>query len=63
MYGLSGMPVKIEFTVTEYDPGQPWVVVATVRDSVELANVAEFPSWARARWPEPRYAVRVVSGM
>jgi len=57
------VPVKIEFTVTEYDPDQPWVVVATARDSVELASVVEFLSWAQARWPEPRYAVRVVSGM
>ena len=57
------MPVKIEFTVTEYDPAHPWIVVATVRDSVELPNIGEFVAWARARWPEPRYAVRVVSGL
>ena len=38
------------------DPERP-IVTATARDSVE------FPAWPRERWPEPRYAVRVVRGM
>jgi hypothetical protein len=47
------------FTITEYDPEQPWVVVSTGRDSVELADADDFFDWVRTRWPAPRFVVRL----
>jgi hypothetical protein len=47
------------FTLTEYDRDQPWIVVSTGRDSVELSDGEDFYQWARERWPPPRYAVKL----
>jgi hypothetical protein len=45
------------FTITEYEPRQTWVVVSTGRESVELEDDVDFHTWARERWPPKRYEV------
>jgi hypothetical protein len=47
------------YTVTEYDPDEPWLIASTARDSVELDDGEDFHTWARERWPSPRYGVRL----
>jgi hypothetical protein len=47
------------FTLTEYDPDQPWIVISTGRDSIELPNGQDFYAWARERWPSPRYQAKL----
>lgn len=46
------------FTVTEYDPDEPWIVRSTSRDSVELPDGQDFNEWAKGRWPSPCYVVK-----
>jgi hypothetical protein len=40
------------FTITEYDPGKPWVVRSTGRSSVELPEGDDFAAWARETYPD-----------
>ena len=47
------------FTITEYDPEQPWLVVSTGRESVELAEGEIFYDWALTKWPRPHFRVRL----
>jgi hypothetical protein len=49
---------KLRYTVAEYDPDRPWVVVGPLREmSVELDNREDFATWAARAWPRPRYEV------
>jgi hypothetical protein len=50
------------FTIIEYDPHRPWVVVAKQRGTVELENDTDFAPWALTTWPEPRYKVELDPG-
>lgn len=44
------------YTVAEYDPERPWVVVGPLRRmTVELAEGEDFLAWAAETWPSPRY--------
>lgn len=46
------------YTVAEYDPGRPWVVVGPLREfAVELEEGEDFRAWAAQAWPRPRYQV------
>jgi hypothetical protein len=45
------------FTLTEYEPGKPWMIRATGRQSVELEDGRDFHAWAREQWPADRYRV------
>jgi hypothetical protein len=47
------------FTITEYDPSKPWIVVATSRDSIELGDDQHFYNWANERWPRPKFGVKL----
>ena len=47
---------EFRYTVTEYDPYQPWLLVgATRRLTVELEDAEGFTAWAARTWPPPRY--------
>ena len=52
------MPI-FNFTVTEYEPGKPWLIVSTGRQSVELAGDADFHAWARAQWASERFRIEL----
>jgi hypothetical protein len=53
------MPVY-RYTVTEYDPNKPWVVVGMIPGLiVELPDEQDFPVWAASQWPAPRYEPRL----
>jgi hypothetical protein len=44
------------YTVAEYDPAQPWVVIGPLRRmTVELPEGEDFLAWAARTWPPPRY--------
>jgi len=44
------------FTVTEYDPGRPWIRVGESRHmSIELKEDESFAVWAAGAWPPPRF--------
>ena len=46
------------FSVTEYDPNKPCVIVSIRRGlTVELADEIPFMDWAHDRWPSPKYSV------
>jgi hypothetical protein len=45
------------YTLSEYDPDRPWVVVNIEHRTVELHAGAEFSAWAREQWPPPRCRV------
>jgi hypothetical protein len=50
--------IAYTYTLTEYDPDEPWIVRSTSRDSIELDDGADFHAWAHERWPSPRYRVK-----
>jgi hypothetical protein len=53
------MPVY-RYSVTEYDPKKPWVVLGTSPGlTVDLPDPRSFPTWAAGQWPAPRYEARL----
>ena len=54
---IRSMP-EYRYTVAEYEPARPWVLVGALREhSVELDDGEEFAAWAAQAWPRPRYQV------
>lgn len=47
------------FTVTEYDPERPWIVLGTGRHTVELEAGEDFFAWAAKQWPAARFTVQL----
>ena len=48
------------FSVTEYDPTKPWLIVSVRRGmTVELDDEIPFTDWAHDEWPSPRYSVEL----
>jgi hypothetical protein len=46
------------YTVAEYEPRRPWVVVGPLRElTVNLDDGEDFRAWAAQAWPRPRYQV------
>jgi hypothetical protein len=50
------------FTITEYDVDQPWLVVSTEHQRVELPPDVDFRAWASGQWPQPRYRFELDPG-
>lgn len=49
---------EYRYTVAEYDPARPWVLVGALRQlTVELDEGEDFAAWAARAWPRPRYQV------
>jgi hypothetical protein len=48
---------EFSFTVTEYSPDKPWLVVGSEHRTVQLDDREDFHDWAHERWPEPRWRV------
>jgi hypothetical protein len=47
---------EFRYTVAEYDPRQPWLLVGEIRRlTVQLEDAEAFTAWAARRWPAPRY--------
>jgi hypothetical protein len=47
---------EFRYTVAEYDPRQPWLLVGEIRRrTVELEDADTFTAWAARRWPPPQY--------
>lgn len=48
------------FTIIEYDPDRPWVLLGEQRrETVDLDDDTEFWPWANAAWPRDRYRVEL----
>ena len=47
------------FILREYDPDQPWVLVSTGHESIELPDDEDFNAWAQTRYPNSRYRVEL----
>jgi hypothetical protein len=47
---------RVHYTLAEYDPDRPWVLVGEIRHlMVELDDNDTFSTWAARAWPPPRY--------
>jgi hypothetical protein len=47
------------YVLTKYHEDRPWIVLSRECRSVELDNAENFFSWARRRWPAPRWSVEL----
>ena len=47
------------FTIAEHDPQRPWIVLRLEHRTVELDDGADFFTWAREQWPDPRWSVEL----
>jgi hypothetical protein len=52
------MPVY-RYSVTEYDPERPWIVLGSSRGQVTLPDNESFYEWAHEHWPAPRWSVQL----
>jgi hypothetical protein len=50
---------EYRFTLTEYDPERPWIVLSTEHRAIELPDGSDFFAWARDRWQTPRWSVQL----
>jgi hypothetical protein len=50
------------FTVIEHDQDRPWIVLASERRMIELADGLDFFAWAHEQWPAPRWSVELEPG-
>ncbi len=50
---------EFSYTVTEYDPDQPWIVIGTGHGTVRLPDNESFFRWAHENWPSPRWGVQL----
>jgi hypothetical protein len=47
---------EYRYTVAEYDPQRPWVLVGEIRQlAIQLDDQENFTVWAAQAWPPPRY--------
>ena len=53
---------ELRYTVTEYDPHRPWVMVSRTRGLVVALDAEDFPAWAARAWPAPRYTTEIEPG-
>lgn len=55
---------EYSYTVAEYDPDKPWLVLGPLRRmTVELDDGEDFLAWAGRTWPPPRYQAVLVPGL
>ena len=55
---------EYRYTVAEYEPTRPWVLVGAPRRlSVELDDGEDFAAWASQAWPRPRYQVDLLPAL
>jgi hypothetical protein len=47
------------FTLTEHDPDRPWIVRGQDRQTITLAEGANFFEWAHEQWPPPQWSVEL----
>jgi hypothetical protein len=47
------------YTLTNHDPGRPWLVVGRQHRTVTLEADANFFEWAHDTWPAPRWSVEL----
>jgi hypothetical protein len=53
---------ELRYTVTEYDPERPWVMLTQTRGLVVDLDAQDFPAWAARAWPAPRYRTELEPG-
>jgi len=53
---------ELRYTVTEYDPQRPWMMVSRTRGLVVTLDAEAFPAWAARAWPAPRYTTELEPG-
>jgi len=47
------------FTITEYDPDRPWMVLWREHRTIKLPDGRDFFAWTREQWPAPRWSVEL----
>lgn len=50
------------FTVTEYEPGKPWIARETTTQTIEATSHAAFWKQAEAKFPKARFEVTPMVG-
>jgi hypothetical protein len=50
---------EYRYTVTEHDPGRPWIVLGSSHGQVALPDEQSFFAWAAEEWPAPRWSVQL----
>ena len=50
---------EYRYTVTEYDPERPWIVLGSSHGQVTLPDDSGFFEWAQEHWPAPRWSVEL----
>jgi hypothetical protein len=50
---------EYRFTLLEHDAERPWIVVSQEHRTATLDDDADFFTWARERWPGPRWTVEL----
>ena len=51
---------EFRYTVTEYDPAKPWLIVGPLRrETVQLDDSDDFATWAARAWPGPRFRAQL----
>jgi hypothetical protein len=53
---------ELRYTVTEYDPQRPWVMVSRTRGLAVDLDAEDFPAWAARAWPATRYTTEIEPG-
>ena len=54
---------EYRYTVAEYDPEKPWLIVGPrLRMTVELDEGEDFTIWATQAWPAPRFRAQLEPG-
>ena len=51
--------LEYRYSVTEYDPERPWIVLGSSRRQVMLPDDASFYEWAQGHWPAPRRRIEL----
>jgi hypothetical protein len=55
--------VLFHFSVTEFDPAKPWMIVSTRTGlSLEASSAEEFRERAQQEWPAERYTIELAPG-
>jgi hypothetical protein len=47
------------YTLAEYDPERPWIVIRQGHRTVTLDAGLNFFEWAHEQWPAPRWTVEL----
>jgi hypothetical protein len=51
---------EFRYTITEYDPQRPWLIVGPLRRmTVDLEEGEDFSTWAAQVWPRPRFQAQI----